>query len=127
MRQERLAVRIRLKPARFRVFHAAVTRVAAVEADFMQAVRQLADLAVLLQFLRFGSQLGEIVVEVAAEVQLAVGRVLDQFARVADVGAERLFAEHLLAVGQRLHRRLKVERTVFIAACADRDRFEVRL
>ena len=99
--------------------HLVIAGLGAVEADLVDAVDQLADLAVQLALLRVLGGLGEIVVQVAAQIQLVLRGVGDQLAGLAHVGADGLFDQHALLVGQRDHGRLEVHGAVLIAGGGD--------
>ena len=123
MRAEGLQVRIGHLP--LLRHHLVVAGLGAVEAHLVDAVNQLAHLAVQLALLRVLGGLGEVVVQVAAQIQLVLRSVGHQLAGLAHVGADGLLAQHGLLVVQRDHGRLKVHGAVLIAGGGDRNHVDL--
>ncbi len=111
MRQESLQVGIgpaRQARARTRL----IALLAAVEAHLMQAVNQLADSPSFMYFIARSAVGVKIVVQVAAQVDLLLGRLCHHLARLEDVVRDRLLDQNVLPGLQRLHHRLEVPATV---------------
>ena len=98
---------------------------AADEAHAVQAVDLLADLAGVQVRARHPGGLGEVMVQVAAEVDILLGGETDHLARLGDVVGNRLLDQHILAGGEGLHGRLEMPAAVLVSARADVDDVEV--
>ena len=118
VRQERLHVKIR-EAVRTRCLGGLIIELPTGEPHFVQTVDLLADLAVVNIFLRQICGRREVVVQVAAEVEIHLGSFRHHLARLSDVIGDRFFHQHMLAVLQCLHRRFIVPTAVFIPAGAD--------
>lgn len=125
MRAEGLHVRIGRLPTG--AHGAAVFLFAAVKAHLVDAVHQLADLVFLDQVIGVVRGLGEIVVEVAAQVELVLGGVIHQRVGIGIFGADGLFHQHGLLGLEGLHGRLKVHGAVVVTGSGDADHVDFRV
>ena len=100
---------------------------AAVEPHLEEEIDQLSDLALVDVLLGAVGGRGEVVVEIAAEIELALGGVTHHLARLADVVGERLLAEDVLIGRQGFHGGLEMPAPVLVAAGADVDNVQVGL
>ena len=123
MGQECFDMGIRRLPARRA--ETAVRGVAAVETDLVQAVHPLADLA--LFDIPHGplGRIGEIVIEVTAQIEIFVRRKAHHLARLGDVVGDGLFDQHVLPCIQRLHDGVEVPAAVLIPAGGDVDDIQI--
>ena len=98
-----------------------------VEADLGQRINLFADAVVCHQLIGTESRTAEVVVQVAAEVQILAGGKINELTGFLDVVGDRLFHKHVLAGVEGFHSGNKVPRTVFKAGGRHMNDFDLRM